>query len=150
MDGPKTDKTCSESTLLLNQQWNTVDFCSKWWKLVTEADHVHVVCWPCTCTLYVHRYVHYLSNKGTLDLFYSLFLKGPMDVTIGFVGVDMELSFDNISFKIWGWLWEWVWLEKWLRRARSGLETPCTAITTKVPWMFYFQRIVQYLYYLMH
>ena len=31
---------------------------------------------PCTytCTLYVHRYVPYLSNKATLDLFYSLFL----------------------------------------------------------------------------
>ena len=86
-----------------------------------------------TCTLYVHRYVHYLSNKATLDLFYSLFLKGPMDFTIGFVSVDMELSFDNISFKILGWLWEWVWLEKGLRIARNGLETPCTAITTKVP-----------------
>ena len=61
-----------------------------------------------TCTLYVHRFVHYLSNKATLDLFYSLFLKGPMDFTIGFVSADMELSFDNISFKILGWLWEWV------------------------------------------
>jgi len=53
-----------------------------------------------SCTLYVHRYVHNLSNKATLDLFYYLFLKGPMDFTIGFVSVGMELSFDNISFKL--------------------------------------------------
>ena len=105
---------------------------------------------PCTCRVHipVHRYVHYLSNKTTLDLFYSLFLKGPMDFTIGFVSIDMELSFDNISFKISG--WEWAWLEKGLRIARSGLETPFPAITTKVPLMFYFPRIVQYLYHLMH
>ena len=51
---------------------------------------------PCTCRVHIHRYVHYLSNKATLDPFYSLFLKGPMDFTIGFVSVDMELSFDNM------------------------------------------------------